>query len=529
MRWSVASRLVRLRHPFLALALLACLLGAAAGCSEPVAEAPKPPPTYPGVSLTIGAIGDTAILAGVAAQRGEWTATRKGEIAVATDAARTVENAGDLDVLVFPAQDLGALIDRNLLAVIPNAVVLPEAPAPEGAKPADRKSEASEDREAEGFQYMDVAPAFREQVSKYGSDRYALPIGGSTLILAYRRDAFTAEANVKAAKEQGLSLEPPATWAQLDALARFFQGRDWDGDGTPGFGLAAALGKDAEGVADATFLARAASLGQHRDHYSFLFDADDLAPRVVTPPFVEALKAIAAWKAVGPPGVEAFDVAAARAAFREGKVAMLIDRAEKAAEWSSDKAVAGAPLPGSERVYEPARKTWDAGGSINRPTYLPFGGGWLVGVRRGIADEKRAAAFDLALYVAEADVANRILAERAFPMLSVRASQMGRGLPDPSSARNVDPRSWSGAVSRSLMAERVLPGLRIPDAGGYLTDLSAGRVAAMAGKAPDEALRDVAAAWTARSKTLGVPRQLWHYRRSLNTLATLPEPPARDK
>ena len=192
-------------------------------------------------------------------------------------------------------------------------------------------------------------------------------------------------------------------------------------------------------------------------------------------------------------------------------------------------AIATAPLPGSERVYEPLRKAWEKSGSINRPTYLPFGGGWMVGIRKGIDPAKKAAALDLALYLAEAEVANRILAERSFPMLSVRASQMGRGIPDPTSAPHVDPRAWSGAVARSLTAERVLPGLRIPDADGYLADLSAGRVASLAGKSAEEALKEVAAAWSARSQRLGGARQVWHYRQSLNTLATSSEPPARDK
>src|SRR5690606_2116028 len=107
-------------------------------------------------------------------------------------------------------------------------------------------------------------------------------------------------------------------------------------------------------------------------------------------------------------------------------------------------------------------------------------------------------------------------------------SSMGRGLPDPSSAPDVEPRLWSDAVSRSLLAERVLPGLRIPDADGYLADLSKGRIAAIAGgKTPEEALGGVAAAWTERTDNLGRRRQLWHYRRSLNALATLPTPPAR--
>ncbi len=79
------------------------------------------------------------------------------------------------------------------------------------------------------------------------------------------------------------------------------------------------------------------------------------------------------------------------------------------------------------------------------------------------------------------------------------------------------------------MAGRVVPGLRIPAAGGYLEDLARARVAVLGGKDADAALREVAQAWAARTKTQGTQRQLWHYRRSLNTLATLPRPPERGK
>ena len=51
------------------------------------------------------------------------------------------------------------------------------------------------------------------------------------------------------------------------------------------------------------------------------------------------------------------------------------------------------------------------------------------------------------------------------------------------SAPDVDSRLWTDAVSRTLLAERVVPGLRIPQADGYLTDLAKGRVAAAAGAA----------------------------------------------
>ena len=58
--------------------------------------------------------------------------------------------------------------------------------------------------------------------------------------------------------------------------------------------------------------------------------------------------------------MERFDAAAARESFRTGKVAMLIDRAERAATWSHGKPVGVAPLPGSDRVFEPIRKAVEA-------------------------------------------------------------------------------------------------------------------------------------------------------------------------
>lgn len=499
----------------------------AVGCSSPEAEpTASARPKFPGVSLTLGAVGDPEILAGIIAQRGEWTASREGELTIAEGSVDPSDpsKVAALDVLVFPGWEMGNLIDRELLEEIPNAVVLP--PQPSAQRGEDQPGD--DDEEEGGYRYQDIAPAFREKAGKYGADRYALPIGASSLVLAYRRDVFENEANIEAAKEAGIELKPPATWEELDAIAGFLQDRDWDGDGSPNYGLAAALGDDAEGVANATFLARATSLGWHRSQYSFLFDSDDMAPRIASPPFVEALKGVAAWKSVGPPGAESFDIAAARLAFSKGEAAMLIDRAEKAAEWSGGKLIGVAPLPGSNRVYEPLRKDWETSASVNRPTYLPRGGGWLVGVRRGLDEAKRAAAFDLVLYLTGADVANRVGAERTFPMLPVRASQMGRGLPDPSSAPDVDPRLWSDAVSRSLLTDRALPGLRVPDADAYLAELSQGRLDAVTGSKPaDEALGEVAAAWIERTQTHGPKRQLWHYRRSLNALATLPDPPKR--
>jgi multiple sugar transport system substrate-binding protein len=353
-----------------------------------------------------------------------------------------------------------------------------------------------------------------------------LPIGGSALVVAYRKKAFDDPATRQAAQAAGLTLEPPRTWEQFDALARFFHGRDWDGDGKPGSGVAIAWGPDPEGVGDSTFLARVASMALHPDQFSFLLNSETTEPRVTSPPFVEALKAMAALKAYGPPDAAKLDADAARKAFRSGKVALLIDRAERAGTWSTEGSAVGvAPLPGSDRLFDFLANAWTDAKPTNRPSYLPHGGGWLVGVVA--TSPRREAALDFARHLAGPDSTNRLRAERGFPMLAVRSTQLAQGLTNPRSAPGVEPRGWSDAVSRTLNAARVAPGLRIPGATDYLADLAKARVAASEGEAPEKALADLARAWSDRTRGLGQARQTWHHRRSLNGLVTPPEPPAR--
>ena len=502
----------------------------AAGCGTP-ATVTKPAAPLRGVTLVVAAVGDAAGLPTVAAQRGEWEASREAACRV-LDAPVGPSSLAGAHVLVFRGDRLGDLVDAGALAVLPERLVQPPAAPDADADPdtAGRPSAGGAGpTEADALQFSDVVPAYRDQVSKYGSDRVGLPHGGSALVLVYNRAAFTREANRAAAGAKGLALEPPATWEDLDRLAAFFQGRDWDGDGAADSGIAVALGADAEGVGDATFLARAAALGQHRDHYSLLFDSDTMDPRVATPPFVEALTDLVALKASGPPGVEGFDAGAARGAFREGRVALLIDLAERAGRWGGGKVkdVGVARLPGSGRVYEPVNKTWETLATPNRPSYLPHGGGWLVAVAASAAGPQREAAIDFVKYLVNPETSNRVRSDRDFPMLPVRGSEVARGLTDPRSAPGVESRAWSDAVSRTLLAPRVVPGLRIPQAEGYLADLTAGRVAAARGGRAGPALKGVAHAWSARTRALGVGRQLWHYRRSLNSLVTTPEPPPR--
>ncbi len=492
---------------------------ALAGCDKGLP--PKPPEKpFAGQKLVVAVVGDPALLPSIKAQRGEWAARTGADLTI-LDEPITLEALAksNADVLVFPGDRMGDLVDVKALAVLPDAVVLPPEPTAEGSNPAPEPP-------PDEFKAKDIAPAYRDQVTRYGADRMALPIGGSALVVAFHRVALDNPANKEAAKAAGLTLEPPKTWEQFDALARFFQGRDWDGDGSPESGVALAWAADAEGVGDATLLARAAALGLHPDQFSFLLDSETTAPRVTAPPFVEALKAFANLKAYAPPGAEKFDADAARKAFRSGEVALLIDRAERADAWGTTGTPIGtAPLPGSLRVYNFLGNVWEDRKIPNRPTYLPHGGGWLVGV--AASTKQKPAAENFVKYLAGPESTNRLRAEKSFPMLAVRTSQLTQGMANPRSAPGVETRPWADAVSRTITAERVFPGPRFPGAPGYLADLTKARVAVVNGQPAEPTLEELSKAWAEKTKALGEARQTWHHRRSLTGLTTSPEPPAR--
>ena len=219
-----------------------------------------------------------------------------------------------------------------------------------------------------------------------------------------------------------------------------------------------------------------------------------------------------AWKALGPPGMERFDSAAAREAFRLGKVAMLIDRAERAADWSHGKPLGVAPLPGSDRVFEPVRKEWKPSSPLNAPSYLPRGGGWLIGISKQLSGTSLDAALDFAKYLASPENSNRLRAERTFPMLPVRTSQMGLGLPDPTSAPDVDSRLWSDAVRRTLLAERSRAGSTNPRCRRLPERPRQGTRGGDGGRASRKGASGRRQGMDRAHASAGRQRQLWHYR-----------------
>ena len=123
------------------------------GCRDETPAPVSQAPSFPGISIKVGALGDVAILAGVSPQRGEWEASRKGTIVI-RDESLTLETLSSVDVVLFPAQRLGDLVDAGVLAPIPNAAVLPPKP-PESEAGSGRPARAGRG-EGRGRRYVSV-------------------------------------------------------------------------------------------------------------------------------------------------------------------------------------------------------------------------------------------------------------------------------------------------------------------------------------------------------------------------------------
>jgi multiple sugar transport system substrate-binding protein len=496
----------------------------AVGCQPNQSEQAAPAQPFRGITLTVAPLSDAGILGVIQPQLGEWEGSRGGTVSLAKAPVEPAKAAGFADVLVFPAERLGDLIDVDALSSLPESLVDP----PSAEK--DEDGEVTKPPPEDPLEFAQVFEPYQDEVTRYGPDRQGLALGGAAIVLVYRRQAMdqASERLKSEANSAGTKLEAPKTWEDLEALVTFLDKHDWRGDGTLGAGIAFPTGDDPERIGASLLLASSASRGLHPDFFSFLFTTDTMAPLIGTPPFVEALESLVR---LGQSGLGSGPVSAdeARAAFRRGEVALLIDRADRSSEWLDDgstMAVAVAQLPGSERVYNQDRRIWEqAKRGLNRPSYLPMGGGWLVGVSSGTKNVE--AALDLVRFLVEAETASAIRADPAFPTLPVRGALIGQGPASATKRPGLDRRSWSEAVSRTILADQIAIGLRIPEADGYINDLDAERLAALGGTPVAEALDTAAKAWNTRTDRLGRDRQLWHFKRSLLGFATASEPPPR--
>ena len=189
-----------------------------------------------------------------------------------------------------------------------------------------------------------------------------------------------------------------------------------------------------------------------------------MTPRIDAPPFVEALGAVVGWKAARarrewnrstqpPPG--------RRSARARRPCSSTAPRRPASGRGRGGPAIGVAALPGSERVFEPLRKAWEDATtrSTGRPICRSAAAGWSAS-GAGWRPARRRPRLDLVRYLSGPDVSTAAPRGARFPDGPGSSESDGKG-PARSrpSRRTSTPRLWSKAVSQSLMALRVLPGL----------------------------------------------------------------------
>lgn len=362
-------------------------------------------------------------------------------------------------------------------------------------------------------EYRDVLPHYK-RIASWGDVPYMVPIDGDRHYLQYRRDLLEdPKYREEFRKARGRELGVPATWPELQEIARFFHGRKRP-DGSVISGMAEVTVSDA--LLGNYFIKRAAPYAKHpRVKGGFYFDLETMEPLVNTPGWVEALKDFVAAQDLYPKGGQTMSFFDTISAFGRGNVVFTDSwddpfvEAMEAGNPLRNK-VAAALSPGSRKVWNRRTGKWDEFPKVNYAPYIVYG--WTSGVAR--SSRNKEAAFDFLGFYANRRNHKADLHVGRFGMNPFRRSDLDANLWieragwDPKVARSYVETLQAQASSRN----RVLD-LRIIRGQEYVYILSVGVYRAITGRdTPQAALDGVADRWRALTERIGVDRQREAYR-----------------
>jgi len=351
----------------------------------------------------------------------------------------------------------------------------------------------------------DIDPSHKNIGMYYKGVLYGVPFDGDQRNLYYNKTAFNRPENKKAFREQyGYELRPPKTWKQYLDMAKFFDHRDWDGDGKIEYGIAEHFKRGQ--YAFWTFISRFAPLG------GVYFDKD-MNPLINTPNGLAALENEIECAKYAAPGAINFDSAAVKDSIARGNVAMAIS-------WSSCGLY----------VMEPTRSTnvgnigvalvpgWaKKDGTINhRPGAW---GGWVFLIPKYTTERERECAIRIIEIASRPEIAKKLaldLTDGVDPYrLSTFNSKEWKNLwpeyPDYS-------KQYAKVTRESVMAG-LYPDLQICGANEYITSVDDHVIRAIQGKeSAKEALKNIEEEWNRITDRLGKERQLEDWRSQLANL-----------
>lgn len=465
------------RIRLLAFALLPVIL---AGCPDPATKAPGSGAAEPPRPLTLVVVDDPEL--GKAIAR-EWLAHTEQEIEVVDVKGQDIVGAHRLpgDIIIFESGLIGELAESELIVPLPDSLL-----------------------NAADFDRRDIFDRVRLGEMKWGDRTFAVPLGSPQFLLAYRPDVF-----------QELGLAPPQNWTEYQALVEKLADRAALGDLAPAEGepWQATVEPLADGWAGQLLLARAASAALHREQISPLFEFDTAAALIDKPPYVEALKELAAAAEAGGFTDQKLTPTAAVAEVRGGRAAMAIGwpgtkGAGQAGETgvADQQKIAFALLPGATRTYNFATDEWeDRDPELEERVATLAVAGRFAAVASSSASAKRAEA--LLVWMAGSEASSAIGPASPATTLFRRSHQQtatrwAAGLPAPAAQQYAQTLAEASALSQTF------PGVRLPGREQYLEALDQAVQQALSGdKSAEAALKAAAAAWQATTDRVGVEQQ----------------------
>jgi multiple sugar transport system substrate-binding protein len=342
----------------------------------------------------------------------------------------------------------------------------------------------------------DVTDSFKG-VATWNGQMVQYPMDGDRHYLKYRTDVFeNEELQAKYLADTGNALKIPETWEEYNAVAAYFSGFDWDGDGEENYGSAEVSKRD--DLMFSAFISRAAPYAKHPDvKGGFFFDLETMEPLINTPGFVRGLELFIDAQEAFPPGGSSFGLGDEIFSFGGGQTLMSYSWDDAFIQAQQEESrirnkVAAAPLPGAKEVWNRDTGTWDSFDAPNRAPYMTWG--WSSAVSE-MSDDKEMAFDFLCFFSNEANTFHDL--------------QIGRFGVNPYRDSHFDTTFWQGLGWEANVADsyvETLSGmeqstnrvydLRVPGVGQFMSSMANGVAEAMAGqKSAQEALDGVAKEW----------------------------------
>ena len=422
-------------------------------------------------------------------QRGEWEAETGGSVSLANfDSLADLNNVHNADIVIYHSGVMGEV-----------ATTIREMP------------EALTDDPR--FESNDFPSVVQEHLTTWNRRNLAIPLMVSTPIVYYRHDLFADETNQNAFQKQyGRTLQAPKTWDEFDKVARFFTGKDLDGNGEPDRGVVLLNLTEA-------FLCRAAAFAKQAENLSFHFDVNSMGPLILEAPWIASLEA---WVAVADSVATVGDTEQSIRSFQNGSIALAIGSSRYASDLLRRESSAVAEhttcsrIPGSMKLYDRDNKMWSHldDDATNRSAIVD---GWVASVLKTSNRKTAAAAFDFLIFLTAPDRSAMGIVVPEFEVGPFRMSHLN------------DPSMWTvaewpskGIISflacmRANLSElNAVSQLRIRGAAEYHKTLRVQLMSAMKGtQTASEALESAAEAWREISTRRGHDEQRRQYRYSL--------------